>query len=206
MTAPRAYAEIGITTNFSFLRGASHPQDYVHQASAYGLHAIGIADHNTMAGVVRAYAELGNDALACKPKLLIGARLVFADGTPDILAYPCDRAGYGRLCQLLSQGKLRAGKGGCLLGLGDVAGFSEGLLLVVMPAYRIDTELTVQTLATLSGFAADGVWLGASLFTAVTTGAASPRCMAWQRRRGCRSSPPTTCCIIPRSAASCRTW
>ena len=65
------YAEIGVTTNFSFLRGASHPQEYVHQAGEYGLHAIGIADRNTLAGVVRAYAELKNPELTSMPKLLI---------------------------------------------------------------------------------------------------------------------------------------
>ena len=91
------YAEIGVTTNFSFLHGASHPQEYVHKASRYGLYAIGIADHNTLAGVVRAYAELGNKnrRIRYNPKLLVGARLVFADGTPDILAYPRDRESYG---------------------------------------------------------------------------------------------------------------
>ena len=98
MSAPD-YAEIGITTNFSFLRGGSDPRDYVHQASELRLAAIGIADHNTMAGVVRAYKELDNPALKFKPKLLIGSRLVFIDGTPDILAFPRDRAAYGRLCQ-----------------------------------------------------------------------------------------------------------
>ena len=93
MSAPdtMAYAEIGITTNFSFLRGGSHPQDYVQEASGLGLAAIGIADHNTLAGVVRAYKELENPELTCKPKLLIGSRLVFIDGTPDILVYPRDR-------------------------------------------------------------------------------------------------------------------
>ena len=69
------------------------------------LAAIGIADHNTLAGVVRAYKELGNPEVKHKPKLLIGSRLVFLDGTPDILAYPRDRAAYGRLCQLLTRGK-----------------------------------------------------------------------------------------------------
>ena len=119
MTAP-AYAEIGITTNFSFLRGGSHPQDYVHRASELRLPAIGIADRNTLAGVVRAYSELGNPELACRPRLLIGTRLVFNDGTPDILAYPRDRDAYGRLCQLLTRGKRAAAKGECHLGLGDL--------------------------------------------------------------------------------------
>src|SRR5438876_9724660 len=104
------YAEIGVTTNFSFLRGASHPQDYVHQAGEYDLPAIGIADYNTLAGVVRAFSELSNSELKSVPKLLIGSRLVFTDGAPDILVYPRDRNAYGRLCQLLSKGKLRADK------------------------------------------------------------------------------------------------
>ncbi|WP_371424111.1 error-prone DNA polymerase [Tardiphaga sp.] len=158
------YAEIGVTTNFSFLRGASHPQNYVHQASAERLYAIGIADHNTMAGVVRAFAELDHKDLVYKPKLLIGTRLVFNDGTPDILAYPCDRNAYGRLCQLLSMGKLRGNKGECLLQLGDLAEFSEGVLLVLMPTYRIDSDLVLRTLDALSGLPAEGIWLGASPF------------------------------------------
>ncbi|WP_441276883.1 error-prone DNA polymerase [Tardiphaga sp. 172_B4_N1_3] len=158
------YAEIGVTSNFSFLRGASHPQNYVHQASIERLYAIGIADHNTMAGVVRAFAELDHKDLVYKPKLLIGTRLVFNDGTPDILAYPCDRAAYGRLCRLLSMGKLRGNKGECLLQLGDLADFSEGLLLVLMPAYRIESNLVLRTFDALSQFSTGGVWLGASPF------------------------------------------
>ena len=71
-----AYAEIGITTNFSFLRGGSDPRAYVHQASKLGIPVIGLADHNTLAGVVRAYKELDNDEVLHKPKLLIGARIV----------------------------------------------------------------------------------------------------------------------------------
>jgi len=158
------YAEIGITSNFSFLRGASHPQEYVHQAADYGLHAIGIADRNTLAGVVRAYSELENPDLKSHPKLLVGARLVFIDGTPDILAYPRDRAAYGRLCRLLSQGKLRAGKGECQLSFDDLDEFSEGLLLVLMPPYRVDAGALAQTLTAIRGTRADGVWLAACLY------------------------------------------
>ena len=77
----------------------------MHQASDLRLPAIGIADHNTLAGVVRAYKELDNPNVTSKPKLLIGSRLVFIDDTPDILVYPRDRAAYGRLCQLLTRGK-----------------------------------------------------------------------------------------------------
>ena len=126
-----AYAEIGITTNFSFLRGGSHPQEYVREAGDLRLAAIGIADHNTLAGVVRAYKELENPELASKPKLLIGSRLVFIDGTPDILVYPRDRAAYGRLCQLLTRGKRgddadKTEKGECHLGLDDLLEFAAG--------------------------------------------------------------------------------
>jgi error-prone DNA polymerase len=163
MTTP-AYAEIGVTTNFSFLRGASHPQEYVHQAGEYGLHAIGIADRNTLAGVVRAYAELKNPELTSRPKLLIGSRLVFIDGTPDILAYPRDRAAYGRLCRLLSKGKLAADKGECHLRFEDLKEFSEGLLLVLMPPYRFTADALTRVLETMRGTSANGVWLAANLF------------------------------------------
>ncbi len=105
-----AYAELAVTTNYSFLRGASHPHELVLTASLLGHTAIGIADRNTLAGVVRAYSAL-KDIPTPKPRLLVGARLVFRDGAPDILAYPTDRAAYGSLCRLLSAGKMRAPKG-----------------------------------------------------------------------------------------------
>ncbi len=125
------FAEIGVTTNYSFLRGASHPHEMIAAATGLGYAAIGVADRNTLAGVVRAYDAL-QQIKGDKPRLLVGARLVFADGTPDILAYPSDRAAYGRLCRLLSQGKLRAPKGDCILGLGDLLQWRDGLLLVVL--------------------------------------------------------------------------
>src|SRR6266481_1309979 len=106
-----AYAEIAVTTNFSFLRGASRPDELMLQAALHGYEAIGIADRNTLAGVVRAYAAFkAPDFPQAKPKFLVGARLVFSDETPDILAYPTDRNAYGNLCRLLSTGKLRAKK------------------------------------------------------------------------------------------------
>ena len=126
-----AYAEIAVTTNYSFLRGASHPKELIERAAELGHAAIGIADRNTLAGIVRAYAAL-QEIKGNRPKLLVGARLVFVDGTPDILAYPTDRAAYGRLCRLLSVGKLRAPKGNCYLALDDLLKWQEGLLLVVL--------------------------------------------------------------------------
>ena len=134
-----AYAELAVTSNFSFLRGASDPEELVAQARQLGLAGLGIADRNSVAGVVRAHTavrELG--AGDHGPfKLAVGARLVFADGTPDILAYPRDRAAWGRLTRLLSLGKRRAKKGCCILGLPDLLDFIEGLNLIVMPSARL---------------------------------------------------------------------
>src|SRR6478672_662359 len=162
------YAEIGITTNFSFLRGGSDPRAYVHEASRLNIPAIGIADHNTLAGVVRAYKELDNPEVKHKPKLLIGARLVFIDGTPDILVYPRDRAAYGRLCQLLTRGKrgdgiTRIEKGECHLWFDDLLDFAEGQLLVLALPHRFDAEIAQKLLQRLKASPADGVWLAASL-------------------------------------------
>ncbi|RTL55250.1 MAG: error-prone DNA polymerase [Bradyrhizobiaceae bacterium] len=157
------YAEIGITTNFSFLHGGSHPQEYVHQASALRIPAIGLADRNTLAGVVRAYNELANPEVEHKPRLLIGSRLVFTDGTPDILVYPRDRAAYGRLCQLLSRGKLRAEKGDCILHLGDLFDFAEGQLLVLTLPHRFESAAALKVLDRLKCSRAEGAWLAASL-------------------------------------------
>ncbi|UGY13022.1 error-prone DNA polymerase [Bradyrhizobium septentrionale] len=162
------YAEIGITSNFSFLRGGSDPRAYVHQASELGIPVIGLADHNTLAGVVRAWKELNSEKVAHPPKLLIGARIVFIDGTPDILVYPRDRAAYGRLCQLLTRGKRGGGierieKGDCRLALSDLLDFAEGQLLVLALPHRFDAADALDLLAQLKASAADGVWLAASL-------------------------------------------
>jgi len=162
------YAEIGITTNFSFLRGGSDPRAYVQEASGLRLPVIGIADHNTLAGVVRAYKELDHPDVIHKPKLLIGSRLVFIDGTPDILVYPRDRAAYGRLCQLLTRGKRgddtdKTEKGECHLKLDDLLEFSEGQLLVLTLPHRFEAEKALKVLGQLQRSRADGVWLAASL-------------------------------------------
>src|SRR5436190_3128364 len=87
-TSSCPYAELEVATNFSFLRGASHPDELVYQAALLGYRAIGITDFNTLAGVVRAHAA----AKSCGLKLLIGTRLVFADQTPDLLVWVTDRA------------------------------------------------------------------------------------------------------------------
>jgi error-prone DNA polymerase len=156
-----AYAELAVTTNFSFLRGASHPQELVLAAAMLGLKAIGIADRNSVAGVVRAYDAI-EQSPDPKPKLLVGARLVFRDGSPDILAYPTDRKAYGNLCRLISEGKLRAEKGACELDFDDLAKWQEGLLLAVVPPKRVGEE-TKCCLEKLTRIARNRLWLAAAM-------------------------------------------
>jgi len=124
-----AYAELAVTTNFSFLRGASHPQEMVATADELGLTAIGIADRNSFAGVVRAYGEWKKRK---NIKLLAGTRLVTADGF-ETLAYPTDRQAYGRLCRLLTQGNFKAKKGECHLTFEEILGASEGQMFIALP-------------------------------------------------------------------------
>jgi error-prone DNA polymerase len=134
----QAYLEFSVTSNFSFLRGASHPEELAVQAEKIGLKGLGLCDRNSVAGVVRAHLikREQNLTLHYHP----GARLVFADETPDILAYPRDRPAWGRLCRLLTRGNLRAEKGECMLYLGDLLDHIEGLELIVMPECTRDEE------------------------------------------------------------------
>ena len=127
------FAEIVAATNFSFLRGASHPRDMVVQAAHLGMTAIGIADRNTVAGVVRAHQAMKDlGALAGGMRLIVGARLVFADGTPDIVAYPRTRFGWGRLTRLLTLGNRRAIKGDCTLTFSDLIDHAQDMALIAM--------------------------------------------------------------------------
>jgi error-prone DNA polymerase len=128
-----AYAELAVTTSFSFLRGASDPQEMVARADELGLTAIGIADRNSFAGVVRAYDEWKKRK---NIKLIVGTRLVTVDGL-EVLAYPIDRQAYGRLCRLLSEGNLKTRKGECHLTFEDILGASEGQMLIVLPPRKL---------------------------------------------------------------------
>nr|WP_281502852.1 error-prone DNA polymerase [Ancylobacter crimeensis] len=263
-TAP-FYAELSTATNFSFLRGASRADELVMTALLLGHAAIGVADRNSVAGVVRAYSALctvseayrdlraEEEAARKKPaeapatadpephasvshapvpqaaaaqqagaqeaalqtalppdssfrdippeervredrrrledplarlgrdlagqarfagyeelpfRLVVGARLVFADGTPDILAYPESRAGWGRLCRLLTEGNLRARKGSCTLHLDDLLADARGLLLIPVPPVELGPETLTALAATLGRLkeAAPGaLWLGAAM-------------------------------------------
>ena len=124
------YAELDVTTNFSFLRGASHPDELVYTAALLGHRAMAVTDVNSLAGVVRAYDAARK---IDKFRLIVGCRLVFADGTPDVLAWPADRGAYARLCRLLTLGRRRAPKGECHLTLGDFLDHADGMLAAAAP-------------------------------------------------------------------------
>jgi error-prone DNA polymerase len=124
------YLEFAVASNFSFLRGASHPEELMVQAAHIGLAGLGLCDRNSVAGVVRAHLARREQNLSLRYHP--GARLVFADGTPDVLVYPRDRSGWGRLTRLLTVGNLRAKKGDCILHLDDLLAHAFGFELIAM--------------------------------------------------------------------------
>ena len=133
-----AFAELCITSNFTFLTGGSHPQEYALRAIELGLPAFAIADRNSVAGLVRAHQELREAARGggAVPRLIPAARLCLAEGGPELTALPRDRAGWGRLCRVLSRGALRAEKGACLLREEDLEDLGEMHLLLHPPPGR----------------------------------------------------------------------
>ena len=133
MTGPR-YAELQVTSHFSFLRGASSCDELFGQAAALGIEALAVVDRNSLAGIVRAHEA----AKATGVRLVVGCRLDLTDGM-SVLVYPTDRAAYSRLCRLLSLGKGRAGKAKCHLEWADLVTYGDGLLAVLVPD-RADDE------------------------------------------------------------------
>lgn len=203
------FAEMVAASNFSFLRGASKAEWLVLQSLLLGHAGIGIADRNTVAGVVRAYAALkdigeryagfwkarkqerkppkedeedevtrllrlwaeaaadaGLDEALPPFTLVVGARLVFADGTPDIIAHAQDRDGWGRLCRLLTAGNLRGAKGECILKIDDLLADARGLSLILIPPRSMPAKSLAgmeNVLAQLDEAAPGSLWLGASM-------------------------------------------
>ena len=151
------YAELAVTSNFSFLHGASHPEELVVRAHALGHEAIALTDTNSLAGVVRAHAAAKEAGM----RFIVGCRLVFSDGTPDILAYPQDREAYGRLCRLLTTANIRGAKGAPELLFDDLLEWGEDLLLAVMP-HTVNDALS-GVLNTLNAHFRGGLWLAAAL-------------------------------------------
>src|SRR6056297_1927887 len=160
------FAELSATSNFTFLTGAAHPEEYIERAAALGLAGVAVADENSVAGIVRAHARARDiarqvrerqaleareglhgppaphpapPAWACTPRLVPAARLVLRDGL-TLTALPGDRQGWGRLCRLLTLGLRRAAKGDCDLGLGDVLEGAAGLHLILHPESAPDWQ------------------------------------------------------------------
>jgi error-prone DNA polymerase len=154
-----AYAELATTSNYSFLNGASHPEELVERAAELGMPAVALTDENTLGGMVRGHLAAKRAGI----RLIVGCRLVLqAPNLLELLVYPTDRAAYGRLCRLLTVGKRRAEKGECRLTLTDVIDHSEGLLAVALPSKVLD-DCFAETLRTLRGvFESDRLSLAAS--------------------------------------------
>jgi len=145
-----AFVELSATSNFTFLTGGSHPEDYICRAADLGLAAVAVADENSVAGIVRAHTQAREVARALRlaaeageapphvsaPRLIPAARLVLDDGFA-VTALPRDRAAWGRLSRLISLGRLRAAKGSCDLGIGDLLLWGDGIELLVHPQPQI---------------------------------------------------------------------
>ncbi|WEK04272.1 MAG: error-prone DNA polymerase [Candidatus Devosia phytovorans] len=172
------YSELVSTTNFSFLRSGSSPEEMVSAAMHLGLTAFGVTDRNSFAGVVRGYviARDRNKQRFPDFRYLVGVRLCFADGAPDIVAYPTNRVAYGRLCKLLTVGNQRGEKGKPMLYFSDLFGsgepsaieqgppenYAQGQLFILVPD-ESDWGLTERTLDTLSRQSPGNVWVAGAL-------------------------------------------
>ncbi len=130
-----SYAELHAKSNFSFLEGASHPEELVERAAELHYAALAVTDRNSLAGVVRAHVAAKEHGL----KLVIGAEITPEDALPVIL-WPTDRAAYGRLARLITCGRRRAEKGACRLTLADIAAHSDGLMAGVCGGGRGEGE------------------------------------------------------------------
>ena len=148
------FAELAAASNFSFLRGASHAEELVLTAQKLGLSAIGIADRNTLAGVVRAHAAAKEVGI----RLVVGTRLVLQDGF-EVTAYPRDRDAYGRLTKLLTLGNRRAPKGECHITIRDVIAHGDGLCFIAMPPVVPGNEFKGNLEALAKAFP-ESVWIG----------------------------------------------
>ena len=123
-----AYAELQVTSHFSFLRGASSCEEMFAQAAALGIEALAIVDRNGLAGIVRAHQAAKDTGV----RLIVGCRLDLVEGA-SLLVYPTDRPAYARLCRLLSLGKKRGGKAKCRLDWSDLVAYGDGLIAVLVP-------------------------------------------------------------------------
>ncbi|WP_332689047.1 error-prone DNA polymerase [Devosia sp.] len=173
-----AFAELVSTSNFSFLRSGSHPEELVAAAAHAGLTGFGLTDRNSFAGVVRGFVT-ARELKESHPdfRYLVGVRLCFADGTPDIIAYPTNRLAYGRLCKLLTRGNQRGEKGKPVLYFTDLFGSGDPVssvehgpsenhaqeqLFILVPN-EDDWGLTERILESLARLASGRVWVVGSV-------------------------------------------
>ena len=162
-----SYAELQVASAFSFLRGASRAEELAAMAAVLGLGAIGITDRNTVAGVVRMHDAARQVGI----RLVLGARLVFQDSTPDLLCYPQDRAAWGRLTRLLTLGKRRVPNGDtgeaakatnrCFLAYDDLLAHGEGQIVLAVPPARPDAAFRTN-IQRIAGDFRDRAYLAAS--------------------------------------------
>ncbi len=176
------YAEFAVRSNFSFLHGASRPEELAVTAKLLGLMAFGLADTNSVAGVVRAWQQAKVEGLAYHP----GARLEFSDGTPDILAYPQDRRGWGHLCRMLTKANQRGEKGAPDLRLCDLVDWGESLSLAVMPTFGVLPPARRSCWRRCGNVSGGRSGLPSRRSIAVTTASAWKRLKRWRSSSTCR--------------------
>jgi error-prone DNA polymerase len=164
---PERHAVLGCYSNFTFLKGASHPDEMVAKAATLGWAAIGIADVNSLAGIVRAHVAARDHQI----RLIVGARLRPVDG-PDILVHPLDRAGYEGLSMLLSEANMRGSKAAPILYLADIARLPASTALLVMPPRHPDAQYQAH-LQTIQQIAKGHLFAGLCLYR---DGADEARC------------------------------
>jgi error-prone DNA polymerase len=155
-----SYTELHVTSNFSFLRGGSHPEELVEQAYEMGYKQIAITDRNTLAGIVRGHARAKKLGI----RIIPACRLDLLDG-PSLLAYPTSQPAYSLLSGLLTEGNLRAEKGDCKLYKADVYRYAKGIKFIVVPPAALNADFDFET--TFKNALREYKWaLGNSLYIA----------------------------------------
>lgn len=159
-----SYVELQVTSNFSFLRGASHPQELVEHAALLGYSSIAITDRNTLAGIVRAHVAAKKTGM----RLIVGCRIDLVDG-PSLLVYPTNRKAYASLCTLLSNGNLRTEKGKCEIYKADVYAHAAGMKWLVIPPSALNDDFDFdndfkQTLAEYKQYFQNDLYIAASRY------------------------------------------
>ena len=157
-----AYVELHVTSNFTFLHGASHPEELVQQAATLGHCAAAITDRNTLSGIVRAHIAAKDIGIP----LVVGCRVELQtqpEAPPlSVLVYPTNRAAYSRLCRLLTLGKRRAPKGQCELTVHDLVNHHEGLLAIIVPPAVLDEDFIEIVRGLGRVFDDDRLWIASS--------------------------------------------